>query len=92
MQTDSLQLAKWSVGCVFGELLIQEPLFPGKSEIEQLNKIFEICGSVSEEDWPGYVELPHAKKIKFPHYPGRLEQLIADRISKQGYDLLQSTQ
>ncbi|KAF4094526.1 hypothetical protein G5714_024556 [Onychostoma macrolepis] len=31
----------WSVGCIFGELLTQKPLFPGKSEIDQINKIFK---------------------------------------------------
>lgn len=34
----------WSAGCVFGELLGQKPLFPGKSEIDQLNKIFKELG------------------------------------------------
>lgn len=32
----------WSVGCIFGELLTQKPLFPGKSEIDQINKIFKV--------------------------------------------------
>ncbi|RXG60493.1 Cyclin-dependent kinase 11B [Armadillidium vulgare] len=31
----------WSVGCIFGELLGMEPMFPGESEIDQLNKIFK---------------------------------------------------
>ncbi|KAK1898243.1 Cyclin-dependent kinase 11B [Dissostichus eleginoides] len=38
----------WSVGCIFGELLTQKPLFPGKSEIDQINKIFksvEFCSA-----------------------------------------------
>ena len=33
----------WSVGCIFGELLLHKPLFQGKSEIDQLNKIFQVC-------------------------------------------------
>jgi hypothetical protein len=32
----------WSVGCIFGELLTQKPLFPGKSDIDQINKIFKV--------------------------------------------------
>lgn len=35
----------WSAGCVFGELLSQKPLFPGKSEIDQINKIFKELGT-----------------------------------------------
>ncbi|KAG9287445.1 hypothetical protein G9A89_023817 [Geosiphon pyriformis] len=29
----------WSVGCIFGELVNKEPLLPGRSEIDQLDKI-----------------------------------------------------
>lgn len=36
----------WSVGCIFGELLTQKPLFPGKSEIDQINKVFKVKGFV----------------------------------------------
>ena len=34
----------WSIGCIFGEFLRMEPLFPGKSDIEQLNKIYKLLG------------------------------------------------
>ena len=37
----------WSVGCIFGELLAMEPLFPGKSEVDQLNRIFKVSLSSS---------------------------------------------
>ncbi|KAI3386352.1 hypothetical protein SNEBB_005987 [Seison nebaliae] len=30
----------WSVGCIFGELLTMKPLFPGKTETDQIMKIF----------------------------------------------------
>lgn len=29
----------WSIGCIFGELLLKEPLLPGKGEIDQINKV-----------------------------------------------------
>ena len=32
----------WSVGCIFAEFLLHEPLFRGKSEIDQLNQIFKV--------------------------------------------------
>lgn len=38
----STHIDVWSVGCIFGELLGMEPMFPGKSEIDQLNKIFKV--------------------------------------------------
>lgn len=29
----------WSAGCIFAELLIGKPIFPGKSEIDQLDRV-----------------------------------------------------
>ena len=35
----------WSVGCIFGELFLRTPLFPGETDIDQLAKIFTIRGT-----------------------------------------------
>ncbi|CAO2830775.1 unnamed protein product [Amaranthus hypochondriacus] len=43
----------WSAGCIFAELLHGKPIMFGKSEPEQLHKIFELCGSPDEVNWPG---------------------------------------
>lgn len=29
----------WSVGCIFAELMQREPLFAGRGEIDQINKV-----------------------------------------------------
>jgi len=42
----STHIDVWSLGCIFGELLLMEPLFPGKSEVDELNRIFKV-GAVS---------------------------------------------
>ncbi|KAM9785696.1 cyclin-dependent kinase 11B [Neosynchiropus ocellatus] len=79
----------WSVGCVFGELLTQKPLFPGKSEIDQINKIFKDLGSPSEKIWPGYNELPAVKKMTFTEYPyNNLRKRFGALLSDQGFDLM----
>ncbi|CAH2078210.1 unnamed protein product [Thlaspi arvense] len=41
----------WSTGCVIGELYAGKPILPGKNETDQLHKIFELCGSPSEDYW-----------------------------------------
>lgn len=51
----------WSVGCIFAELLLREPLFPGKSEADQLARIYAVLGAPDEAAWPGYAALPHAR-------------------------------
>ena len=34
----------WSIGCIFGELLKGEPMFPGFSKLDQLKKICDFLG------------------------------------------------
>jgi len=48
----------WSAGCILAELLAGKPIMPGRTEVEQLHKIFKLCGSPSDEYW---------KKSKLPH-------------------------
>lgn len=47
----------WSVGCIFAELLIGKPLFPGKDETDLLEKISQKLGSPTEENFPGCTKL-----------------------------------
>ncbi|KAL4585260.1 hypothetical protein LXL04_009876 [Taraxacum kok-saghyz] len=41
----------WSTGCILGELYAGKPIMPGRTEVEQLHKIFKLCGSPSEDYW-----------------------------------------
>ncbi|KAJ8568130.1 hypothetical protein K7X08_020852 [Anisodus acutangulus] len=41
----------WGVGCVLGELFTGKPIMSGINEIEQLFKIFNLCGSPSDDYW-----------------------------------------
>lgn len=59
----TLEIDMWSVGCILMELLRNAPLFPGKDEIDQLKRIFTICGYPSLAHWPGHAELPLAKML-----------------------------
>ncbi|KAH6890330.1 kinase-like domain-containing protein [Thelonectria olida] len=56
----------WSVGCIFGELLTREPLLQGKNEVDQVSRIFELCGLPSEDSWPGFRRLPNARSLRLP--------------------------
>eukprot|EP00634_Sargassococcus_sp_CCMP2135_P013064 CAMPEP_0198645260 /NCGR_PEP_ID=MMETSP1467-20131203/1158_1 /TAXON_ID=1462469 /ORGANISM="unid. sp., Strain CCMP2135" /LENGTH=379 /DNA_ID=CAMNT_0044380749 /DNA_START=117 /DNA_END=1256 /DNA_ORIENTATION=+ len=40
----------WSTGCVFAELLLGAPLFPGDSGVDQLVEIIKILGTPTRED------------------------------------------
>ena len=38
-----------NTGCILAELLAGKPIMPGQTEIEQLHRIFKLCGSLSED-------------------------------------------
>ncbi|CAJ0897991.1 6295_t:CDS:2 [Entrophospora sp. SA101] len=59
----------WAIGCVFGEILMKTPILMGNSDINQLEQIFKLCGSPTEEDWPSFKKLPVASDIAFPDFP-----------------------
>ena len=40
----------WSVGCILFELYTQYPLFPGKSETDQIYTIFNIMGTPTQKE------------------------------------------
>ncbi|KAL3509356.1 hypothetical protein ACH5RR_028757 [Cinchona calisaya] len=53
----------WSAGCILGELYAGKPIMPGRTEVEQLHKIFKLCGSPSEEYWRK-AKLPHSTEFR----------------------------
>ena len=54
----------WSAGCVFAELLLGQPIFPGDSGVDQLVEIIKVLGTPTKEQIrrmnPNYTE------FKFP--------------------------
>ncbi|KAF7556122.1 hypothetical protein G7Z17_g1572 [Cylindrodendrum hubeiense] len=70
----------WSVGCIFGELLTREPLLQGKNEVDQLSKVFELCGVPSDESWPGFRRLPNARSLRLPKTAASVGSVIRARF------------
>ncbi|KAM0274285.1 hypothetical protein ACHAQH_007992 [Verticillium albo-atrum] len=56
----------WSVGCIMGELLTREPLLQGSNEVDQVTKIFELCGVPTQDSWPTFRSLPNARALRLP--------------------------
>eukprot|EP00249_Psilotum_nudum_P008572 c21371_g1_i1 orf=262-1533(-) len=40
----------WALGCVFAELLLGQPLFPGESGVDQLVEIIKVLGTPTREE------------------------------------------
>jgi cell division cycle 2-like protein len=66
----STEIDIWSLGCIFGELLIKEPILQGKNEVDELSKIFALCGLPTDKTWPAFYRLPNAKSLKIPRDAG----------------------
>ena len=60
----------WSIGCIFAEMASGMPLFPGRSDIDQLFKIFQRRGTPTGETWPAVLRLPHYN-AEFPQWRER---------------------
>ena len=59
----STAIDMWSLGCIMGELIQNKPLLPGKSEMEQIHKIFSLVGTPTAENWPKHTDLPNLNKV-----------------------------
>ena len=51
----------WSMGCIFAELLLGKPVFPGTSTFNQLDRIIEVTGRPSEK----FIESIQSPKASF---------------------------
>ncbi|CAO2146046.1 unnamed protein product [Urochloa humidicola] len=68
----------WSTGCILAELLAGKPILPGRTEVEQLHKIFKLCGSPSDEYW-NKLEVPQTGMFKpGSQYKGCIAETFKD--------------
>jgi len=89
-------LDMWSVGCIFAELILKEPLLKAQTEIEMIDVIFRTLGNPTSTTWPGWKELKHAKHLQLKNYPGsKLREIFLRNsfigeacLSENGLDLL----
>lgn len=77
----------WSAGCVILEIGIRRPAFQGTNDLDQLAKIFQICGTPTELQWPGVTSLK--KYVAFASNP---KNLLSDLITHDLKDPLRITQ
>lgn len=78
----------WSVGCIFAELLLKEPLFQAKGELELISMIFKLLGPPTKNDWPEYFDLPLAKSISLPSPQPHQFRSKFPYLTTNGLDLL----
>ncbi|UZJ56638.1 hypothetical protein CBS101457_005958 [Exobasidium rhododendri] len=83
----STAIDMWSVGCIFAEMAMRSPLFPGDSEIDEIFRIFRTLGTPTDEIWPGVKSLPDYKS-SFPQWNGVPLAKAVPTLDENGLDLL----
>jgi len=81
----------WSSGCILAELLLRKPILPGRNEYEQLDLVFKLLGTPTEEVWPGWTKQPYYDMAMAQsagrHYESRFDEKFAS-LEPMAKDLL----
>jgi len=82
----------WAIGCIMGELIDGQPLFPGESEIDQLYIIQKIMGSLTPHQKEMFSKNPRFLGLKFPDMtkPETLEKHYVGKLSKRSMAFMKS--
>ena len=80
----------WSAACVMVEIFTRHAIFPGDGgEINQLDKIYNILGTPTREEWPGLVDMAWFELLRPTEK--RMNTFAAkyqDRVTPAAFDLL----
>ena len=87
-QTTAIDI--WSLGCIFGEMLIGNPIFCGQSEIEQIDLIVKLLGTPEESDWPGLNNLKFFNMFSLKQNSKKNLKNNFSQLSKIGLHLISS--
>ncbi|KAM7261084.1 hypothetical protein ACFE04_026559 [Oxalis oulophora] len=80
----------WSVGCILGEIMTREPLFPGKDYVHQLRLITELIGSPDDASL-GFLRSNNARRYarQLPQYRKQNFAARFPNMSPGAVDLLE---
>ncbi len=77
----------WSLGCVFAELLLGQPLFPGESGVDQLVEIIKVLGTPTREEIHSMNQ--NYTEFKFPQIkPHPWNKVFRSRTPPDAIDLV----
>ncbi|KAI4493373.1 hypothetical protein M0802_009433 [Mischocyttarus mexicanus] len=79
----------WAVGCIMAELYTFRPLFPGKSEIDEIFKICSVIGTPDKDDWPEGFQLATAMNFKFPNFTKTSLTILIPNASQEAVILME---
>lgn len=80
----------WSAACVLVEIFTKHAIFPGDGgEINQLDKIYNVLGTPTVQEWPGITEMQWFELLRpTERKQSTFAEKYKDRVSKAAFDLL----
>lgn len=81
---------QWAIGCIMGELIDGQPLFPGESDIDQLYIIQKIIGCITSQQQKDFLRNPRYSGLKFPEIsnPQGLRKRYGNKIDEDSLDFM----
>ncbi|KAG4056513.1 Cyclin-dependent kinase-like 5 [Phytophthora cactorum] len=81
----------WAIGCIMGELIEGQPMFPGESEIDQLYLIQKMLGPLQKRHMELFAANPRFSGLKIPEVkaPETLYRRYCGRVSKKAINFLE---
>ncbi|EGR30860.1 hypothetical protein IMG5_122170 [Ichthyophthirius multifiliis] len=83
----SFQIDIWSVGCIFYELTINQPLFISFSEIDIINKIFQLLGTPDYQNFQFLFECENFKN-NYAIFPKKNLRQFFSKFDDLAFDLI----
>lgn len=78
----------WALGCIMAELYNLRPLFPGRSEIDQIFRIASVLGTPDKSEWAEGYRLASQMNFHFPKFSQISLADVVPGISIEGLTLL----
>ena len=74
----------WAIGCIMGELVDGNPMFPGENEIDQIYCIQKVLGNLTEEETEMFYNNPlfNGKNLLNVTKPETLQRRYMGKLSK----------
>ena len=80
----------WAIGCIMGELVDGNPLFPGENELDQIHCIQKVLGNLTEKQQEIFYSNPiyQGKNLLNITKPETLERRYFGKLNKQAINFM----
>ena len=82
------EVDQWAIGCIMGELIDGQPLFPGESDVDQLYIVQKHMGPLTDEQRAAWRRNPRFAGTRFPKAEGvepkGIHRKYAGKVSESG--------